>query len=108
MYSKEELITAGFLLVKYEGQNGDFLSKTVKAEDMSYAGEHLVDSDYIYGDMLATTEVTPDNKVQLSIMDADYVEGPVDFESEEGQFLLKDAVESKIELHAPATNPGQN
>lgn len=86
------LMEAGFFPVKYEGQAGEFLAKTVKVERLPYSNEHLVDGDYIFGDMLATTEVIPDGRVQLCISDADYVEGPHAFDSEEGQALLKDAI----------------
>lgn len=78
-----ELVAAGFSPKKYVGQPGDFLSKTVKVERMPYANAHMVDDDLIFGDMLATTEVRPDGRVQLCVGDADYVEGPYEFDSEE-------------------------
>jgi len=92
-----DLMNAGFDPVKYDGQVGEFLCKTVKVERLPYANSHLVDNDYIFGDMLATTEVIPDGRVQLCIGDADYAEGPHDFNSEEGQALLKDAVAAGLE-----------
>lgn len=89
---RQTLIDAGFKPTRYEGQEGEFLAKVVKVERMPYAGEHLVDNDFIYGDMDAVTEVTPDSRVQLFVADVDYVEGPWPLDSEEAQALLRDAV----------------
>lgn len=87
-----ELMNAGFIPVRYAGQTGEFLAKTVKVERLPYANANLVDNYYILGEMLATTEVIPDGRVQFCIGDADYVEGPHSFDSDEAQALLKDAV----------------
>lgn len=89
------LLESGFFPKKYEGQSGEFLTKTVMVELMPYASKHVVDNDYITGNMMATTEVIPNGNVQLYIGDADYLEGPYAFNSDEGQGLLKDAMAAK-------------
>lgn len=93
--NREQLIAAGFQPTMYEGQEGEFLVKSVKVEAMPYAREHLIDNEMIFGDMQASTEVTPDGRVQLVIADADYVEGPIALETEEGRALLGDALEAQ-------------
>lgn len=90
--NREQLVAAGFVPTTYEGQEGEFLVKRTKVEDMPYAREHLIDNDFIYGYMEAVTEVTPDRRVQLMIAEVDYVEGPVALDTEEGATLLGDAV----------------
>lgn len=89
--TRDELLSAGFVETTYTAQEGVFLAKRTKVADLPYSGEHLVDNNYIFGDMLAVTELTPSGLAQLSIGDADYAEVyPSD--SEEGKALLKDAV----------------
>lgn len=90
--NKQELIAAGFVPTVYPGQAGEFLAKRVLVKQMPYACEHLVDNDQIFGDMFAVTELTPDGQVQMLIEDADYIEGPIAADSEEGVALLKDAM----------------
>lgn len=95
-YSITDLKAAGFCLKTYKEQNGEFLAKETVIEGMPYAGQHLPDGDFILGTMKVITEVTPGGQVQMCIPEADtYFEGPHPFESEEGQALLRDAVEAK-------------
>lgn len=89
---RDQLIAAGFKPTTYEGQAGEFLTKRCRVEDMPYAHEHVEDGDMVLGTMEAITEVTPDGRVQLLISDADYVEGPIAVDSDEGQALIADAV----------------
>lgn len=101
MISKSDLALAGFSPMTYEGQPGEFLSKTVPVDHLPYSSRNLIDNDWIFGDMLATTEVTLDGRVQLCVGDADYFEGPFPFDSEEGQALLKDAIAAGLEGVVP-------
>ena len=59
---------------------------------LPYANEHIVDGEYVSEDMIAVTEVLPDGSVQMSIADADYVEGPHPAGTDEANALLKDAI----------------
>lgn len=93
---KAQLIAAGFVPTRYEDQKGEFLTKRCRVEDLPYANEHLVDNDFIYGDMVAVTEIIPGGSIQFLVTDADYVEGPVPLDSEEGQALLKDAIAATL------------
>lgn len=79
----------------HEGQEGEFLTKKARVEQMPYASKHLVDDDFIFGTSEAITEVIPGGLVQLHIPDADYVEGPLPVESDEGQALIKDALAAR-------------
>lgn len=93
--TRDELIDRGFTPRTYEGQEGEFLVMVAKLEDMPYASAHLVDGDLFFGDLEAITEVMPNGLIQFTVSDADYVEGPVELSSEEGQALLQDAIASK-------------
>ena len=92
---KAEFVAAGFVPTTYEGQEGEFLTKKVRVEQMPYAAKHLIDDDSIFGTFEAITEVIPGGRVQLYIPDADYAEGPVPIGSEEGQALINDALAAK-------------
>lgn len=90
--NRSELIANGFKPTTYEGQVGEFLTKRCRVEDMPYSHAHVEDGDIILGAMEAITEVTPDGRVQMMIAAADYVEGPVPVDSDEGRALINDAV----------------
>ena len=89
---RETLLAGGFVPTTYEGQAGEFLVKSVPISSMPYAGEHLVDNDMVYPEFTGITEVIPVGMVQMYIPEADYLEGPVPLESDEGQALLRDAL----------------
>lgn len=93
-----DLMKSGFSPVHYEGQCGEFLTKTVQVDRLAYSSEYLVGDSAIFSDTMATTEVIPDGRVQLCIGDADYVQGPHDFHSEEGQALIRDAMNAGMPM----------
>jgi hypothetical protein len=93
----QALIAGGFVPVRYDGQEGEFLTRHSKVHDLPYAREHLVDGDYIDAEMSCCTEIIPPDangvvRVQFSISEADYMEGPWEISTDEGQALLKDAL----------------
>jgi len=89
---RQVLIEGGFVPTRYDGDPGEYLTKSQAVETLPYTGTHAVDGDYIVEGMRAVTEVLPDGSVQLCIADADYVEGPYAAGSEEAIGLLKDAL----------------
>lgn len=91
---RQTLIEGGFAATRYEGQEGEFLSKRQPVETLAYMADHAIDGDYIVEGMMATTEVLPDGRIQLSVDNGDgYLEGPHPADSEEGIALLKDALD---------------
>lgn len=90
-----QLIAAGFKPATHEGQVGEFLAKRCRVEDMPYAHAHVEDGDMVLGTMQAITEITPEGHVQMLIADADYVEGPIPVDSDEGRALIADAMAAK-------------
>lgn len=92
----ELLLAKGFKIKTYEGQEGEFVSFTCKAESMPYVSEYLVDDDFIFGDMDVFVEVTPAKTVHLYIPDADYMEGPFPVDSEDAQRLLREALAAGV------------
>lgn len=91
MPTREELIANGFNPVTYPGQEGEFLSKTLKASDMPSFYDDVVDFDTVFDTDTVIVEVTPMNTVQLVVLDSDYAEEGVPVDSEEGMALLRDA-----------------
>ena len=91
MTDRAKLIRSGFSPVRYEGQDGEFLAKRLRLKDMPRAAAQLVDDDTFFGDMEVITEVTPDGRVHLLILEVDYVEGPVPLDSPDARMLLNDA-----------------
>jgi hypothetical protein len=89
--NKDDLLAAGFAEKTYENQVGIFIAKSLKAWDMPYMKEHVIDGEYIFEDSDVVVEVTPRNEVQLFVAHADYLEGPYPVDSEDGHALLKDA-----------------
>lgn len=68
-----------------------FWTKTLKAREMPYVREHLVEEGgAITEDTEVVVEVTPDGGVQMTV-GPDYYEEPVPLESDEGFGLLRDA-----------------
>lgn len=74
------------------GPGGEFLVSRCRVELMPPAGEHLVGFCRIEEGMDALTEITPDGRVQLYIPDANYLAGPVPFDSAGGVARVNDAL----------------
>lgn len=89
--TREQLEQSGFKPVKYEGQEGIFMAKTLKSNDMPYFMEHVVDGEYVFDTDDVVVEVGPDNRVQLVDLNTDYFEESVPVDSDEGRTLLIDA-----------------
>lgn len=92
---KEYLVSGGFVPTTYDGQDGEFLTKRVCVGNMPHAAEHLIDGDLIFGSSEAVTEIIPGDLVQFHIPDADYLDGPVPVDSDEGQALIRDALAAR-------------
>jgi hypothetical protein len=88
---RDILIESGFAPKTYDGQEGEFLTKKIRVGDMSSAFTDLIDHEYIFDTSEAIVEVTPCGKVQVLILDADYLEGPYPMDSDNGKTLLKTA-----------------
>jgi len=89
--TNEQLVANGFKPVEYKKQEGVFYAKTLKAADMPYFSEHVVDDMYVFDCDTIVVEVCPDGRVQLVDQDTHYVEEAVPVDSEEGRALLADA-----------------
>jgi len=90
------LLAAGFLPVRYAGDEGVFYRRDTRVETMPYLGRQ-VDNEVIFGSCVAITEVRPDGMVQLHVHETDYSEEAVDARSDEGQGLLRDAADGQAE-----------
>ncbi len=89
----EVLEQAGFEKTFYPEQKETraFWTKKLRARDMPYVREHLVeDGSAITDDTEVVVEITPDGGVQMTV-GFDYYEDPVPVESDEGRGLLRDA-----------------
>lgn len=93
--SRESLLASGFKIIRYPNQDGEFLAKTVLVDHLP----HLIDHEIIFPGMLATVEVTSDDKVQMCISDSDYYEELCPMNSKQGQGLLK-SVYAITETHS--------
>lgn len=80
----------GFAPKTYEGQPEVFHSKTLRAWDMPYVREYIIDGDLLFQDSMVTVELLPNNCLQLSA-DTDYFEEPVPLDTDEAFALLVDA-----------------
>lgn len=94
--SKEQLLSAGFVPTLYEGQDGEFMVMQRKIEEFPYAKEHLIDGGYLCEGMLAILEVSPAGLIQFYIPEADYLEGPVPLDSEEGLALFRESYRGSV------------
>lgn len=86
-----QLIAAGFVEEKHEGQEGVFYAKRQAACKMPYVNEHMVDNELFWPESEVLVEVTPDRQVQMFVASAGYYEGPCPLDSEDAMGLLKDA-----------------
>ena len=89
--TNQHLLQSGFEEKRYEGQEGVFYSKQLKAREMDGVREQVVDDIEVFLASAVVVEATPDTQVQLYIAAADHLEGPFPLESEEALLLLKDA-----------------
>lgn len=88
-----DLKTQGFIERRYPDKDGVFLVKAGQVQDFPYAREHIAlshDSVGLYD--CAEMEVCPAATVMFRVPSADYVEGPFALNTDEGQSLLKDAL----------------
>lgn len=79
------LIAAGFT------QNGNIFNKTMRAEDIPYFAEHIVDNELVFG----TTEIqmvinTEDRTLQMSGVNETYEEGPYSIDENDGRQAMRD------------------
>ena len=94
----EALVANGFEPTTYDGQPGTFYVKKLKASQMPYFNEHVVDNELVFDTDEIVVEVfdgeengAPLLVVQLVDQNTDYFEEAVPVESKEGLALLKDA-----------------
>lgn len=89
----QAMLSSGFAEKTYEGQEGVFISKTLKVRNMPIFSKQIVDNDSFFKDSVFIVELCPDNQVQICSglkEPSDYCE-VYDAFSEEGLALLKDA-----------------
>lgn len=91
----DKLEEAGFMPVCYRGQEGTFFRRDTLVSSMPYLGAHT-DDEYIYGECIACTEVSPNGLVTLLIAETEYREEAVPLASEEGQALVRDARDGRF------------
>lgn len=87
-----DMFVEGFELKIYSGQDGVFLRKEQEALRMPYMNEHIVDEEIVHAESKVVVEVYPDRRVVTNVEDSDYLEEQLDFLSDEGWALLKDAM----------------
>lgn len=84
----EALVAAGFVETHYEGQEGVFYTKRLRAADMPFARDFIIDNDSVFPEDEVVLEVTPDRCVQLVVPAGDYIEPAVSVDSERGLDML--------------------
>lgn len=68
------LLAHGFAEARYDEQPGVFYSKKLPVSDMPYMVEHVVDGELVGEIDIAVVEITPDFKVQMVVLETDYME----------------------------------
>lgn len=96
------LIAAGFQPITYPDRSGTYYRRDTKVESMPYLST-VTDDQFIFASCVATTEVRPDGKVTLAIVETGYLEEPEDIGSEDGQAVLRDAIEGIVAVNAMPT-----
>lgn len=87
----EKLLAFDFSEKRYEGQEGIFITKVLKAKDMPAVLRDLVDEDEVLSEHDVIVELTPYHTVQAYIPDADLLVGQYDAGTEDALDLLRDA-----------------
>lgn len=87
-----DMFTEGFELKIYSGQDGVFLRKEQEALRMPYMNEHIVEEEIVRAESKVVIEIYPDRRVVTNVEDDDYLEEQLDFLSDDGWALLKDAM----------------
>lgn len=83
----DKLVSLGFTLTNYQGQEGDFYVKKMKASEVPYLVKHVIDDDLLFSGDEVTYCVCPDGEVQLVYADQ-FEKAPM--LSPEGRALLTD------------------
>lgn len=83
----DKLVSLGFTLTNYQGQEGDFYVKKMKASEVPYLVKHVIDDDLLFSSDEVTYCVCPDGEVQLVYADQ-FEKAPM--LSPEGRALLTD------------------
>lgn len=94
----ENLLATGFVETRYKGQEGVFYTKQMKASDVPYLAQKVVDDDLLFC-------VCPDGEVQLVYGDQ-FEKAPM--LSAEGRALLVDSGYPDYGLHASTAGSEQN
>lgn len=89
--TNDQLIANGFKPVNYDGQEGTFYTKILKASAMPRFSKHVVDGETVFDTDNIVVEILPNGSVQLVDQDSDYVEEAVSVDSQAGCDLLEDA-----------------
>lgn len=87
----DQLIANGFKPVQYEGQDGTFFTKVLKASAMPRFSKNVVDGETVFDTDNIVIEVIPNGFVQLVDQNSDYFEEGVSVDSQAGRDLLEDA-----------------
>lgn len=87
-----DLIEKGFVITLYKDQDGVFLTKKLRAEQMPYLKSHVIDNDIMYDDTQVVTEIYPDRRVCTSAEEPDYLEEQENCLGDEGWPLVQDAL----------------
>lgn len=88
---KKALIAAGFTPRTYEGQEGEFYVVERPAEAFAFCRLHVIDNEWVTGDMLTAIEICPGSLIQIYIAEGDYA-NTYGLNTPEGQELLQDAL----------------
>ncbi|MGP0171247.1 hypothetical protein ACSVIJ_05115 [Pseudomonas sp. NCHU5208] len=94
----DNLQQMGFTLTHYQGQEGDFYTKKMKASEVPYLVHNVIDDDVLCSDDEVTYCVCPDGEVQLVY--SDQFE-KASMQSAEGRALLTDIGYPSYELADP-------
>lgn len=87
-----ELIANGFVPEQRDGQEAPVFVKKQMLFQFPYAGEHMIDGEYLLKEDEAIMEVVVGGTVTFKVPRAEYQEGPWAVTSDEGRGLLNDAV----------------
>lgn len=91
-FDRETLIQHGFVPTRYEGQEGEYLTKQVGVENLPALGRELIDHELVHPGDLAIIEVCPNATVQFYVPGADLLVGREPVESNAARIWLSDAI----------------
>lgn len=87
---RDSLVQHGFAPTRYDGQDGEYLTKRLAVDALANLGPDLIRFADLDPSELAIVEVCPDGTVQLYIPAADLLHGRHPLDSDSGRAYIAD------------------